>query len=80
MFFGVIVEKDDDDDDEGQKLKSIEDEFYGDESQGVQVKVRISTRFSTHFHVDDPEQHRHAKTSERERKTQYERMGPLRLP
>ena len=65
MFFGVIVEKDDDDDDEGQKLKSIEDEFYGDESQGVQVKVRIlmriSARFSTQFrcwHVGFLEQHR----------------------
>ena len=43
VFFGIIVEKDDDDDDdaEGQQLKSIEDQFYGDESQGVQVKVTV---------------------------------------
>jgi hypothetical protein len=47
VFFGVIVEKEeDDDDDDLQKLKSIEDQFYGDESQGVQVKV---TYFAAHL-------------------------------
>jgi hypothetical protein len=43
IFFGIIVEKDDDDDDDDddQKLKPLDDEFYGDASQGFQVKVRL---------------------------------------
>ena len=44
MFFGIIIENDDDDDGddgiEGRKLaKPVNEEFYGDASQGFEVKV-----------------------------------------
>lgn len=41
VFFGIVIEHDDDDDDdiEGRKLKPVNEEFYGDASQGFEVKV-----------------------------------------
>ena len=44
VFFGIIIENDDDDDGddgiEGRKLaKPDNEEFYGDASQGFEVKV-----------------------------------------
>ena len=37
IFFGVIVEKDDDDDNDDNKPQN--EDFYGDASQGFEVKV-----------------------------------------